>query len=90
MPPDLKARVKVAAEANNRSMNAEIVAALEEKYPDPTVVWVDELARKIMAKLAAGREPKATKARLTKVVEEFFAENPDAAEALERGRGRSS
>lgn len=33
MPPDLKARVKAAAEANNRSMNAEIVATLEERYP---------------------------------------------------------
>ncbi|HBT01647.1 MAG TPA: hypothetical protein DEB47_17725 [Citreicella sp.] len=35
MPPDLKARVKAAAEASNRSMNAEICAALEEKYPAP-------------------------------------------------------
>ncbi|TMV67621.1 Arc family DNA-binding protein [Thioclava sp. BHET1] len=33
MPPELKSRVKAAAEANNRSMNAEIVATLEEKYP---------------------------------------------------------
>lgn len=32
MPPDLKARVKAAAEANNRSMNAEIVARLEESF----------------------------------------------------------
>ncbi len=37
MPPDLKARVKAAAEANNRSMNAEIVATLEEKYPAPNL-----------------------------------------------------
>lgn len=37
MPPDLKARVKAAAEANNRSMNAEIIATLEEKYPAPKV-----------------------------------------------------
>lgn len=35
MPPDLKARVKAAAEANNRSMNAEIVATLEKEYPAP-------------------------------------------------------
>ncbi len=35
MPPDLKARVKAAAEANNRSMNAEIVATLEKEYPEP-------------------------------------------------------
>lgn len=35
MSPDLKARVKASADANNRSMNAEIVATLEEKYPPP-------------------------------------------------------
>ena len=35
MPPDLKDRVASAATANNRSMNAEIVATLEEKYPAP-------------------------------------------------------
>lgn len=30
MQPDLKARIEAAAKANNRSMNAEIVARLEE------------------------------------------------------------
>lgn len=35
MPPDLKARVKAAAEANNRSMNAEIVARLEKSLDGP-------------------------------------------------------
>ena len=53
MPPDLKARVKAAAEANNRSMNAEIVATLEEKHPAPAprddlsshlVEWRDRIA----------------------------------------------
>ncbi|ABL71840.1 Arc family DNA-binding protein [Paracoccus denitrificans] len=42
MPPDLKARVKAAAEANNRSMNAEIVATLEEKYPPPSLAEFEE------------------------------------------------
>lgn len=32
-PADLKTRVEHAAAENNRSMNAEIVAALEEKFP---------------------------------------------------------
>ncbi|MDQ7775555.1 MAG: restriction endonuclease [Paracoccus aminovorans] len=32
-PEGMRERIKAAAEANNRSMNAEIVAALEEKYP---------------------------------------------------------
>lgn len=34
-PAGMRDRIKAAAEANNRSMNAEIVATLEEKYPEP-------------------------------------------------------
>lgn len=33
MPVDLRDRIRAASESNNRSLNAEIVAALEEKYP---------------------------------------------------------
>ncbi|TBN52959.1 Arc family DNA-binding protein [Paracoccus sediminis] len=33
MPDDLRDRIKAAADANNRSMNAEIVASLDEAYP---------------------------------------------------------
>lgn len=43
MPPELKARVKAAAEANNRSMNAEIVALLEREFPAPAVPKLDEI-----------------------------------------------
>lgn len=35
LPDGMRERIKAAAEASNRSMNAEIVAALEEKYPAP-------------------------------------------------------
>ena len=35
LPDGMRDRIKAAAEANNRSMNAEIVATLEDKYPDP-------------------------------------------------------
>lgn len=35
LPDGMRDRIKAAAEANNRSMNAEIVATLEEKYPEP-------------------------------------------------------
>lgn len=35
LPDGMRDRIKSAAEANNRSMNAEIVATLEEKYPAP-------------------------------------------------------
>ncbi|OWJ72512.1 hypothetical protein CDV50_04890 [Haematobacter massiliensis] len=36
LPDGMRERIKVAAETNNRSMNAEIVATLEEKYPAPS------------------------------------------------------
>lgn len=36
LPLGMRDRIKAAAEANNRSMNAEIVATLEEKYPAPS------------------------------------------------------
>ena len=41
-PEGLRERIKEAAEANGRSMNSEIVSALEDAYPDPSldgVTW---------------------------------------------------
>lgn len=35
LPDGMRERIKVEAMANNRSMNAEIVATLEERYPAP-------------------------------------------------------
>lgn len=35
MPDGMRDRIKRVAEANGRSMNAEIVAALEESFPSP-------------------------------------------------------
>lgn len=35
LPDGMRERIKTAADANNRSMNSEIVATLEEKYPAP-------------------------------------------------------
>ena len=35
IPAELKARLKEAAEANNRSLNAEVLAVLTERYPQP-------------------------------------------------------
>ena len=35
LPDGMRDRIKAAAEANSRSMNSEIVATLEEKYPAP-------------------------------------------------------
>lgn len=35
LPDGMRDRIKSAAASNNRSMNAEIIATLEEKYPAP-------------------------------------------------------
>jgi len=35
LPDGMRDRIAAAAKANNRSMNAEIVAVLEEKFPAP-------------------------------------------------------
>ncbi|WP_370275112.1 Arc family DNA-binding protein [Pararhodobacter marinus] len=36
LPDGMRERIKSAADANGRSMNAEIVATLEEKFPEPS------------------------------------------------------
>lgn len=36
-PEGMRERIKAAADANNRSMNQEIVATLEEKYPPQSI-----------------------------------------------------
>lgn len=50
-PDGMRDRIKAAAESNNRSMNAEIVAALQEKYPEPTIddlrVFLEELRARL-------------------------------------------
>ncbi|MCK8779060.1 Arc family DNA-binding protein [Rhizobium sp. NTR19] len=53
LPDGMRERISDAAKANRRSMNAEIVAALEEKYPEieyPELSFldeIDELTRKL-------------------------------------------
>lgn len=53
LPDGMRDRIKAAAESNNRSMNAEIVATLEEKYPAPPehedVAAVIQLLRDMIA-----------------------------------------
>lgn len=43
LPDGMRDRIKAAADANGRSMNAEIVATLEEKYPAPRGLNFDGL-----------------------------------------------
>lgn len=47
MPDGLRGRIALAAKRNGRSMNSEIVAALEERYPAPAVASLAELAERI-------------------------------------------
>ena len=42
LPDGMRERIKVVADENRRSMNAEIVAALEEKFPSPTPLTAHE------------------------------------------------
>ena len=37
LPEGMRERIKTVADANGRSMNAEIVLALEEKFPAPVI-----------------------------------------------------
>lgn len=43
LPDGMRERIKRAADVNNRSMNAEIVATLEEAYPAPKTIPVGVL-----------------------------------------------
>jgi len=47
LPDGMRDRIKAAAERNNRSMNAEIVATLEVHFPEPT--QLTELQRSLDA-----------------------------------------
>lgn len=55
LPDGLRDRIKRTAEGNGRSMNAEIVDALEQAYPDPETFReelmfldeIDEIQRKL-------------------------------------------
>lgn len=42
LPDGMRYRIRLAASKNNRSMNAEIVATLEEKYPSPKIMSPEE------------------------------------------------
>ena len=44
LPDGMRDRIKLAADANNRSMNAEIVALLEEKFPPPDIGLMEAFA----------------------------------------------
>lgn len=61
LPDGLRDRIRLAAEANHRSMNAEVVALLEENYPAPVPAKLDDPAARLLfwlAKRIRRRSPK--------------------------------
>lgn len=52
LPDGLRDRIRIAADKNHRSMNAEVVALLEENYPTPAPEKVTEPAARILVWLA--------------------------------------
>jgi hypothetical protein len=52
LPADLKIRVEEMASLNRRSLSQEIVAALEDKYPTPTVTDATGIEARVLLWLA--------------------------------------
>lgn len=57
LPDGLRDRIRDEASQNNRSMNAEIVAALEEKYPAPAALSPEYLLREWSPRIREMRSP---------------------------------
>ncbi|MDO5643445.1 MAG: Arc family DNA-binding protein [Paracoccus sp. (in: a-proteobacteria)] len=74
MPAGMRDRIKAAAEANNRSMNAEIVATLEEKYPAPVQSRIDRLLAlaQQLENLAKRREAATSEEEKSNILDEFI------------------
>lgn len=66
LPDGMRDQIKVAAEANNRSMNTEIIATLEAAYMPPLPDRPKDPAARVLlwlAKRIRGRNPKPGSAR---------------------------
>ena len=59
LPADLKERLREAAETSNRSMNAEVVARLEDSFTAGAAGQVDEHTLDLFADTVAGKVVKA-------------------------------
>jgi len=80
MPDGLRDRIADAAKANGRSMNAEIVAALTEKFPEPTDPEFEkfyEMAQRIA--------PKDLKRLLVELIDKDIASGKITEQDLEDG-----
>lgn len=59
LPPGLRERIKEAADRNGRSMNAEIIALLEERYPE--AISMGEYIQEWIVPIMAARTPEEVK-----------------------------
>ena len=83
LPDGMRDRIKAAAEKSNRSMNAEIIATLEEKYPAPSPPdhseYILQRSRELFAQMqmtvAAHKDPNQDWAELAARFEELKAEH---------------
>ncbi|PDT80044.1 Arc family DNA-binding protein [Sinorhizobium sp. BJ1] len=82
LPDGMRDRIKAAADRNGRSMNAEIIATLEEAYPNPFeqelhfLDEIDDLAKKL-ERIRAARIAEIEKGRVEVKEIERFLDNRD-------------
>lgn len=72
MPSGMRDRIKIEAERNNRSMNAEIVATLEEKYPEPEGLQFEVLLKQqgdLFDRIMEEEDPETKKALTNEFLE---------------------
>lgn len=74
MDPGLRDRIKSAAAENNRSMNAEIVATLEDAYPEPSelqdaIFTLNVLSQQLAAAEATDEEKQILRKRVDLVMD---------------------
>jgi hypothetical protein len=73
LPYGMRDRIKAAAEKNNRSMNAEIVATLRPHYPDPKAPDYEEF--RLFLEQASEFEMRKFHSKLPKAVQEVIREH---------------
>lgn len=71
LPDGMRDRIRVAAELNGRSMNAEIVATLEEKYPAAPIEV--KAVDGVIAYIAGAPDKDTRSARIAEVNARFVA-----------------
>lgn len=74
LPDGMRDRIRHAAEINNRSMNAEIVATLEEKYPAPKPTLESVLQKRVSQAIREAGITSEDDPRLNEIVQKTAAE----------------